>query len=61
MRPLAPVNGKIHAYTSTEDGAEIMFMCHNGLNQSTCINSTWHPDPLQAVCTLANPGNYYPT
>ena len=54
--PLAPVSGSIEEYSSTDEGAEIQFHCHDGYTPtewktSHCLNSTWSPDPLVLECS----------
>ena len=53
--PSSPVNVSIEEYSSTEEGAEIQFHCHDGytpneMMSSQCLNSSWSPDPMELVC-----------
>ena len=53
--PLSPVNGSIEEYSSTEEGVEIQFHCHDGytpneMMSSQCLNSSWSPDTMKLVC-----------
>ena len=55
--PLSPVNGSIEEYSSTEEGAEIQFHCHDGytpnkMMSSQCLNQSWTPDPMELVCIM---------
>ena len=43
--PSSPVNGSIEEYSSTEEGEEIQFHCHDGytpneMMSSQCLNSS---------------------
>ena len=55
--PTAPTNGSIEAYQNTTEGAEIFFMCNEGLvpaGRMTAVcgaDGRWNPDPATTMCT----------